>query len=216
MIYNVPPICKKPVTVFDGIVRGNGELYAEKYQFTSTFKMQVRAGVTPRKLLADYAPGSGYTSFGQFNGYVQLHGDMSVYGSATGDGSNWNEWGIYVNNPVQLSGKKKLVVKAAHSYYNTGGGAVLTNDAPIRVCLFNNLYSKMFTSNALMAEVPSLPAFADGIFGYDKEIIIPDPEEIVFDVSNLYGEYYIGFLVDNSESSVHNYYYLNIGEIVAL
>lgn len=214
MIYNIPPICKKPVTVFDGVVRGNGEVYTGNYQFTSTFKMQVKNGVTPRKLVAGYVSGSGYTCIGQFNGYVQLFGSASEFGTTNGDGSNYSEWGIYVNNPIQLSNKKKLTVNAAHSYYNPSG-EVLTNDAPIRLCLFNNLYAKMFTNNARMVEVPSCPAFDDGIFEHGKEIIIPDPEEIVIDVSDLSGEYYVGFLVDRTASSIANYYYLNIGEIVA-
>lgn len=215
MIYNVPPICKKPVTVFDGVVRGNGEVYAGNYQFTDDFKYQCARGEKLQKIVAGYLSGSGYTGIGQFNGYVQLSGPAGTIGDSVGDGNTYAPWGIYVNTPIQLANKKKLTVNAAHSYSNSGGGAVLTNDAPICVYLFSDIYARMYSNNVRSVEVPSCPAFSDGIFDYDKEIIIPDPEEIIFDVSDLSGEYYVGFSVDRSKSMISNYYYLNIGEIVA-
>lgn len=215
MIYNIPPICRKPFTVFDGVVRGNGEVYTGNYQFTNTFKMQVKEGVDPPKLVAGYASGAGYTCIGQFNGFVQLFGSSLDFGASDGDGSKWNPWGIYINSPVQLSGKKKLIVNAAHCYYNSGGGVVLTNDAPICIYLFDNIYKSMYSNNVLSVEVASRPAFSNGIFDYDKEIYVPDPEELVLDVSNISGECYVGFSVDRSKSSISNSYYLNIGEIMA-
>lgn len=215
MIYNVPPICKKPITVFDGVVRGNGEVYTGNFQFTSDFKYQCASGKDLQKIVAGYVSGSGYTCIGQFNGYVQLYGSAETIGTSNNDGNKYAPWGIYVSNPIQLTNKKKLTINAAHSYYNASGGAVLTNDAPICVYLFSDIYAKMYNNNVRSVEVPSCPAFADGTFDYDKEIIIPDPEEIVFDVSDLSGEYYVGFSVDRSESNIANYYYLNIGEIVA-
>lgn len=209
MIYNIPPICRKPFTVFDGVVRGNGETYGN-LEFTNTFKWQVKEGVTPRKIVAGYSPGSGWTCVGQFPGYVQLN----EVGTSWGDGSEFNPWGIYINSTVKLRGKKKLIINAAHSYYNATG-VTLTNDAPICVYLFENIFANMFINNVRSVEVPSCPAFSDGKFEQGKEIIIPNPEEIILDVADLSGEYYVGFTVDRSKSNIANYYYLNIGEIVA-
>lgn len=215
MIFNIPPICKKPVTVFDGVIRGNGEIYMGNYQFTDDFKYQCASGQTPQKIVAGYVNGSGYTCIGQFSGYVQIAGNSVIFGSSDGGGDRYNPWGIYIDNPIQLTGKKKLTINAAHSYYNSGGAETLTNDAPICAYLFSNIYANMYSNNVSSVEVPSCPAFSDGIFDYDKEIIMPNPEEIVLDVSDLSGEYYVGFAVDHSTSNIANYYYLNIGEIVA-
>lgn len=215
MIYNVPPICKKPVTVFDGVVRGNGEVYTGNLQFTNDFKYQCESGEPSRKIVAGYEGGSGYTYICQFNGYVQLFGADGEIGASDNDGGSYSPWGIYINNPIQLTNKKKLTINAAHSYYGTGSSAVLTNVAPIRAYLFSNIYENMYSNNVRSVEVPSYPAFDDGIYELDKEIIIPHPEEIVLDVSNISGEFYIGFSVDRSESSVMRLYYLTIGEIVA-
>lgn len=215
MIYNVPPICKKPVTVFDGVVRGNGVVYQGNYQFTDDFKYQCASGETPKELVAGYYPGTGADCIGQFNGYVQLSGSLGTIGESGGDGNRYAPWGIYVNTPIQLTNKKKLTINAAHSYCNPGGGAVLTNDAPICVYLFSDIYSNMCNNNVRSVEVTSCPAFSDGIFDYDKEVIVPDLDEIVFDVSDLSGEYYVGFSIDRTKSSIVLHYYLNIGEIVA-
>ena len=209
MIYNVPPICKKPFIVFDGVVRGNGETYGN-VEFTNTFKWQVKEGVTPRKIIAGYAPGTGWACIGQFPGYVQLDG----VGASTGDGSEYYPWGIYISTPVKLGGKKKLTINAANSYYKPSGVA-LTNEQPIRACLFHNIYDNMFINNVRSVEVPSCPACSDGSFEAGDELIIPEPEEIILDVSDLSGEYYIGFTADHSKTNIVIYHYLNIGEIVA-
>ena len=215
MIYNVPPICRKPVIVFDGIVRGNGEMYMGNYQFTNDFKYQCANGETLQKIVAGYVTGSGYTCIGQFNGYAQLYGLASTFGESNGDGGSYSPWGIYINTPIQLTNKKKLVINAAHSYYHSGSGTVSTNDAPICTYLFSNIYANMYSNNVRSVEVPSCPAYPNGIPDYNVELIIPDPEEIVLDVSDLSGEYYVGFSVDRSASTIANYYYLNIGEIMA-
>lgn len=214
MIYNVPPICKKPIIVFDGIVHGNGEVYMGNAQFTDDFKYQCANGVDPEKLVAGYVGNSGYVCIGQFNGHVQIYGSEHNFGNSENDGSKYSPWGIYINNPVRLTGKKKLTLKIAYSYFNDF--AALENEAPIIVFLFKDIYSDMWKNFVDASEVPAYPAYTDGKLDFDEDVFIPEPEELIFNVTDLTGDYYIGFGVYRGESNTSGFhYYLNIGEIVA-
>lgn len=193
MIYNVPPICKKPLIVFDG-------------QDTSVFNSQ---------FLPDCRTEMGNNKE-QFVNYVQITGNNGTIGDSTSTGDLYDPTGIFIDKLVNFSGKKKLYIYASASYHNGDeSGQDTENRTPATICIFKDRHNNMLHNCALSQIIPARHAFPTIDDDVNAEIIIPDPVEMIFDVSDLSGEYYIGLCIDHSNFQYNAFYYINIGEIIA-
>lgn len=196
MIFNIPPLCKKPVTVFTGIATLD-DVYAVE------IKQQVSPGENNSPVYVD-----------QMDGFIQMNGPDSFFGSfGHGHGTSHSPYGLYIAKPVNLSGKKKVIVKAASCY--TASNLALESVAPIAIIIFKDLNTKMWNDVHGGEMVPMCCAWDVPEDQFSKDPKFPAMEDITIDVSELSGDFYVGFSI--ADHSIHTVtsYYLRIGEIVA-
>lgn len=197
MIFNIPPLCKKPVTVFTGVATLDDNMNAEE------IKQQVTPGEDDDPIVVS-----------QMGDFIQMSGPNSFFGSYIyGQGKAHSPYGLYMATPVNLSGKKKVVVKAASCY--TQSNLAVESVAPIAVLVFKDLNTKMWNSVHGGEIVPICRAWDVGEDQYSNDPEFPAMEDVTIDVSELSGEFYVGFSIADQAGSAVTSYYLRIGEIVA-
>lgn len=223
MIFNIDPICRTPYTIFDGVADStdNYDNSYTKYKNTTDFKQQF---IDKTKediydfIICDHNDDvDSQRIVRQYEGYIQIAGNITTFGYFDSDGE-MVPFGIYIPRKINLTGKNKLLlnVSVIYEYFATDTG-VLPYSPTLNAYLFKDANKQMSTNYDLSITIPGY--YNETPDAYHKildESAIVQPSELSFNVANLEGEYYLGFSINGGVNDELLYYYLQIGEILAI
>ena len=189
MIYNIPPICKKPLEVFNG-----SHPYLEYGKRSNTILVQ-----------GEYGDNKGIISSGfvNCNNYICVDG-----GECYSSGAPSSSMNFFLSESFNASRYSKITIATGSitNFYSYG------TDSACWVCLFPSVDSWMHRT---YIDRKAIPLFAtDKIWlGESPQQL----QEITFDIKDLKGEFYIGvFQSDEGGSSYSRQFNVYLGKIIAI
>lgn len=189
MIYNIPPICKKPLEVFSG-----SHPYLEYGYRSDIILVQNENGNTVGLISSGFVNCDNYIAIsgGECNAYGAPSSSMNFMLAESFDASRYS--------------KITIPVGSITNFYEYG------NESTCWVCLFPSVDNWMHNTHIMREQIP---LFATDRFWLGES---PQQlEEITFDIKDLKGEFYIGvFQSDDGVTSSGRQFTVYLGKIIAI
>lgn len=189
MIYNIPPICKKPLEVFSG-----SHPYLEYGYLSDTIVVQRERGKNE---------GIHGTNFVNCNNYVCIDG-----GGCSSYGAPYSSFNFFIAKSFNAGRYSKITIPTGSitNFYEYG------EESACWVCLFQNVANWMHTTYIMKKQIPLFKT--DHLWDGES----PQPlQEITFDVKDLKGDFYIGvFQSSEGGPSYARTFNVYLGKIVAI
>lgn len=188
MIYNIPPICKKPLEVFSG-----SHPYLEYEDSSDTIIVQRELGVNE---------GIHCTTFVNCDNYVCIDG-----ANCWSYGAPYSDFNFFIAKSFDASRYSKITVPTGSitNRYDYG------EESACFVCLFPNVENWMHNTYIMKKPIPLFET--DHIWDGES----PQPlQEITFDIRDLKGEFYIGVFQSHEGGTAYaRQFNVYLGKIVA-
>lgn len=188
MIYNIPPICKKPLEVFSGT-----HPYLEYGKRSDTIMIQRNSGENV---------GLIQSGFINCNNYICVDG-----GECYDYGVSSSSMNFFLAKSFNASRYSKITVTLGSitNFYSYG------TDSACYVCLFPSVNSLMHTTYVMRKSVPLFATDKIWLGESPQQL-----QEITFNIKDLKGDFYIGVFQSDDGSSYSRQFNVFLGKIVAI